>query len=463
MDARIDAAPNRLLRFGIATCAALIVITLSSNRGYFSHDELQWLAFADTDRWSQLPWSHIFPVDRFQYRPVTFNLWLILAHVFGYKPMAMHAAIALMGLANALLLRACAIRMGATHLGAGVAMLVFLLFPYVVYNHSWVGTIADLLVAACVLLALLWLCRTRSDREGSPLRSALLDAIPVALLTTLALLSKESAIVFPALLLYAWPPRRWRFAAPFAASAVMVLVYLALRLKTILFTPHDPGVYTWSLGNIPANLGLFALFPFDLTNFEILGSRSLHGWALLASVAAVVLVFGAMASAGWRYAVALLAGTFVCLGPVLILDVISNVYGYLASAFACGAVAVAAPKMRPGARWLLVMPIMLATVHGITIGKTMLRIGNTQHHLYTDLVRLLPQASAAQPLRIRAMREADDTTVRRLLNSVPSYHRIPLAERARAVPSRNATQAPTHWMKPSGRLMPAPPPEPSLP
>ena len=152
-----------------------------------------------------------------------------------------------------------------------------------------------------------------------------------------------------------------------------------------------------------------------------------------------------------------MTGCIACLGPVLILDAVSNVYAYLASTFACGFFATAMPRMRPAARWLLVAPTLIAAVHGAQIGKTMLHIGSQQRHLYADLTRLLPSASAEQPLRIRAMNEADDTTVRRLLYSVPSYRRIPLMERAWAVPYGDTTQTPTHWMKPSGRLVRVPP------
>ena len=151
------------------------------------------------------------------------------------------------------------------------------------------------------------------------------------------------------------------------------------------------------------------------------------------------------------------AGCIACLSPVLILDNVSSVYAYLASAFACGTIAVVAPRMNRTARWLLVVPAAIAALHGVQVGRTMLHVGSQQRRLYADLVRLLPTASAGHPLRIRAMHEADDTTVRRLLYSVPSYRRLPLMDRASAVPYGDATQMPTHWMKPSGKLMPAPP------
>ena len=130
-------------------------------------------------------------------------------------------------------------------------------------------------------------------------------------------------------------------------------------------------------------------------------------------------------------------------------------FGILPSAG--GALAIAAPRMRPAARWLLVVTVAVAAAHGVQVGKTMWRVGNQQRHLYADLARLLPTASPDHPLRVRAMHEADDTAVRRLLYSVPSYRRIPLMERAWAVPYGDATQTPTHWMKPSGKLMTAPP------
>lgn len=455
MDVPAAPAQNRASRFAVSACAALVVLGLSANRGYFSHDELQWLAFADTDGWPHVPWTDFSAIDTFQYRPVTFKLWLALMHVLGYRPMAMHAAIAGIGLANALLLRACALRLGATRTGAGAAMLVFLLFPYAMYVHGWVGTIADLLVCACTLLALLWLLRGRNAHAAAAAYGTPGDAVVVATLTLLALLCKESAVVFPALLLCAWPLRRRRLALPIAASSAVVLAYLLLRAKTILFTPHEAGVYTWSVGNVPGNAALFALFPFDLGSFEILGSRGLRGLPLYAALACIALVLAAVASAGWRRAGALLAGCLACLGPTLILDSVSNVYGYLAAAFACGAVAVAAPRMKPAARWLLVVPVAVVAIHGLAVDKRMLHIGSMQHHLYADLVRLLPDADAEHPLRIRALREADDATLRRLLYGIPSYRRIPLATRATAVSYRDATPAATHWMTPSGRLVPA--------
>lgn len=85
--------------------AVLLQLPLVLNRGYFNHDELQWLWLSDTDTWQQVPWVALGALDAFQYRPLTFNLWLAFAHLFGYVPMAMHATWVLIGLCNACLLR----------------------------------------------------------------------------------------------------------------------------------------------------------------------------------------------------------------------------------------------------------------------------------------------------------------------------------------------------------------------
>ena len=63
---------------GIAACvllAALILqLPLILNPGYFSHDELQWAALANASTPS--PWLE---TSAFQYRPLTFSLWMALS------------------------------------------------------------------------------------------------------------------------------------------------------------------------------------------------------------------------------------------------------------------------------------------------------------------------------------------------------------------------------------------------
>lgn len=437
--------------------ALLLQLPLIFNRGYFNHDELQWLSLSDTATWAQVPWVALGAIDVFQYRPLTFNLWLTFSHLFGYVPTAMHAVWVLIGVANAALLRACALRLGARPRHASAAALVFLLSPYVVYTHAWIGTLADLLLLLFALLGVLWLCRPQKDAlHGVAFFDHARDAAPIAALTALALLSKEAAVTFPLLLCCAWPVRRRSLLVPVAASACVVAIYLVLRLDVILFAPRSPGGYTWSLANIPVRLAAYSLFPFYRNGFEIAGF-DLHSFGLIAwPLLAAAMTLAAIVSAGWKRGLFFVLGWAAFLGPILILDSSSNIYAYVASAFACGYLAVTARQMKLWAKGLLIVPAVLAIAHGLYIGHWMLHIGSMQRHLYADLRPLLPAATVDAPLRIRALLPDDDFVVRRLLYAIPTYHRLPLADRVTVIHyDTKPTQPPTHLMRPSGRLMPA--------
>src|SRR4051794_11207562 len=124
---------------------ALVVLAqwpLVSNPGYFSHDELQWAARAGTQ--GPIPWQSWTAVDAFQYRPLTFNLWLWLSRYLFAQPPLFHAVLVGWGAANAVLLMAVARRFDVARWPAACAALVFALGPFGAYVHGWVGTLADL-------------------------------------------------------------------------------------------------------------------------------------------------------------------------------------------------------------------------------------------------------------------------------------------------------------------------------
>ncbi len=97
---------GRLLPVWVFLTVLLAQSPLIFNPGYFSHDELQWAAFAaqDPERiWREHLWLD---VQSFQYRPLTFTVWLWLSkHLFAH-PYAFHAVAVAMGAANAALLAA---------------------------------------------------------------------------------------------------------------------------------------------------------------------------------------------------------------------------------------------------------------------------------------------------------------------------------------------------------------------
>ena len=66
-----------LLVFG---SALVLQLPLVFNPGYFSHDELQWAARANVATVAELPWLGWFDLESYQYRPLTFNIWLWAAY-----------------------------------------------------------------------------------------------------------------------------------------------------------------------------------------------------------------------------------------------------------------------------------------------------------------------------------------------------------------------------------------------
>jgi hypothetical protein len=425
--------------------AALIVqLPLVFNPGYFSHDELQWLSFADVP-WPEIPWNGWFDFKPFQYRPLTFNLWLVLAHLFGYNPMTMHLLRVMGGAIVALLLRATLVSLGVTATRASIAVLVFLLLPEVIYTHAWIGTYADTLCLGFTLGAML--LTLRADRATS-LAAMLRAALAVSLLTALALASKESAVLLPVLLLLAALRRRDRLlAAAIAGSAIVVAAYLVLRLDTILFSPRDGGGYEWSLAYIPTRLVEYAIYPFEFDRFDAIGAfwDTHRRFAVMCWLATVTIA----AAAGWRALAFFCIGWIVALGPILILEFSASQYAYLAAAFLCGFFAAIWIRLPGLARATLAGLALVALVHGQYVAGEMRRIGSIQHNLYEDLPQLV--ATHAEPVRIKAERTQEDIILRRLVYEIPSYRHIPLGDHVLAVDHADAQSA-DYVMSAEGQL-----------
>lgn len=247
------------------------------NPGYFSHDELQWGARAAVGSGRSLPFLSFTDWHTFQFRPLTFNLWLLLSQSLFDSPRLFHALFAALGAANALLLVKVLRAAGCRRAVAFGAALAFTFSPSAAWVHGWVGCLADLLWVGLGLALVVFLqhCAAAETRDSDarstpgPAGTWAIAAV-AALLTALALLSKEAALSIPALLGLAAvllrPPRVWRLAA-FASGAVAVL-YLALRLET-LTAPDAASSYAVQFGALPLRLGEYALFPWALGMQEV--------------------------------------------------------------------------------------------------------------------------------------------------------------------------------------------------
>lgn len=429
--------------------ALILQVPLILNIGYFSHDELQWLALADKTSLQEISWSSWLDFRIFQYRPLTFNLWLLLSYWFGYYPVVMHFLHVLLGTLNALLLRKCLLVLGVKQKQATVAAWLFILLPFVTYTHGWIGTYADLLCLLCILCAFLLLIKYAEKKNSS-----LFIALPIMGLTALALLSKESAIVFPILLCATLYKIRLRnFIPAFLASSIIVGLYLVFRLDTILHSPQPAGAYSWDIFNIPQRLAEYAVFPFISGAFEVYSLAHHSMSQLILATLCLSIVLGAAFSVGWRWLIALLVGCGVALGPVLILAHTANLYAYLASAYTCGVFALIYSRINNALKIGLNVVLLVVVWHGINIEREIWRIGRLQNHLYTDVAAWLTDNPSPSMIKIQAAKRKDDGVLRRLLHSVPSYRRIPFKDRIFVIKHEDTISQPTHIMQHNGSLI----------
>ncbi len=437
------------LCFVLVAAALLLQLALILIPGYFSHDELQWAAHADTPRFADMPWMGWTAFETFQFRPLTFNLWLPVSRWLFASPHLYHALWAVLGAFNGWMLYRLLRGLALPPAAAALGFFVFLCSPYSVYVHGWVATLADLLwVGSALAIALLVL----ASEAGRGLRPPALAAA-VAALTTLALLAKESAVcIAPLLALGWWLSGRalpWRTAL--LAALVPTLLYLALRLDTILFTPRAAGAYGWSATAPPVRWWEYQLLPYLPTSF--MASKLQYASAarhLAAALAWGLLVFALWRGGGRRVALAFLIGGALALGPVLILDEAANQYAYGYAALTAAAVAMAFARAGRGVRALLIALLVVATWTGINVMRKLHYAGALQARFSPALAA----AAADTPGEIRLYADNNDPWIfERLSHEIPAYRGVAIGPRVRLVADR--MQA-THVIRADGSIEPLP-------
>lgn len=432
----------------------LLQLPLILNPGYYNHDELQWASWSVGRAWSEVGWARLGDWDTFQYRPLTFNVWMQLSRWFFETPYLMHAACVAIGTLNALLLWTWMRQLGVAKRTAFIASLVWVLNPYAMHTHGWVGTLADTLWVLFALIAITSVQRIADStlRAHNKQIYALLLSL---LLTTLALLSKEAALVLPAAFLVAAyrPQYRATQIAALVGSSIAVALYLALRLQPILAGAESSSAY--SLANAaPFTRWLeYLIFPSVLERAEPLAllqqTFGLREWG---SVLLVSLVTIAVWLRSWRLGLLWLLAPLAALVPVLPLPASLGHYAYAASAVGCVVLAVAAMNLGKFGKWALIVWLIVMSFHGLQIADKMRDAGVIQYALAADVNRLRTQQPDLK-LRIRAEHLKQQPLLRTLF-SVPSYNQVPWGDAV--VPVNQDNPSANFQMDRNGHLEPWP-------
>ena len=443
----MSSSPGPRPRLHAPTLFVVLVLLqawLVANPGYFSHDELQWGARADVASVGGLPWERWTAVDVFQWRPLTFNLWLLASFALFDTPQAMHLAWVLAGSSLALALAALLLRLGARPATARAAAVVFALGPYAAYVHGWVATMADLLwVGAALALAHSLLALHR--RGGSAWAGATLAFV----LTAAGLLAKEAALAIPGLLALVAVLHRGGPVGPAAVlgSGLAALAYLGLRLDTLL-APGEATTYSLAPAAAPGNWAAYWLYLLRTSTLEVGGTWRAPGLQLAVAAGLLLAMLAAVARPAPRLALALVLGGSLALAPALPLAFPANQYGYGFWAWVVCLVALAWPSLGRAGRALVLLLALASTWHGINVQRGMHRAGELQAAFQPALAAAL--AGHAGELRLRTP-ERDDWLYRRLGHQVPAWRGQPIGDRVRWVaPGEDADYA----VNPDGSLQP---------
>ena len=416
--------------------ACLLQLPLALNPGYYSHDELQWAVYA-ADR-VQVPWLD---VSAFQYRPLTFNLWMLLSRALFDTPMLFHSVLVAAGALNAALLFAVGRGFGMSARAAMAGALVFVLSPYAVYTHGWVGCIADVLWVGCALL--LALC---VQRMGHPL----LAAFAAALLTAIALLAKEAAFAIPPVLALAWwfdgRKPKWLFAM--LASGAVSALYLGLRFDVLLNAPREGSQYVLSAWHAPLRWLEYQIFAPIVPLQEAITTLQRALPALIAGILWLGL-FGALWQAGRRYVALFLLGGIAALLPVLPLASAWNHYAYGFAAIAAMTVAAAWPRASRIGRIAIGVFATLVVLHGGAVMWRMQQVGRIQSVFSPALAEAVRTHSDTAPVMLRIGPGIKPWIVQRLIHDIPRYDGVRIGDRVRIGGDGEAAD---YIVQPDGRL-----------
>lgn len=404
----------------VVLAALLLQWPLVLNPGYFSHDELQWAAFANGDLLA--PWRD---VSAFQYRPLTFSLWMLLSRQLFDVPMAFHALLVTWGSMNAGLLFSVTRRFGLAAWPAAGGALIFAAGPFAALVHGWVGCIADLLWLSCALCAV-WVAQQPSR--------PVVAALAAAALTSAALLAKEAALAIPPLLLVAsfFDARRARWLTAAAGAGAVAAIWLTLRLDLLLEAPREGGQYVLQATNLPLRWLEYQLFAPLVPVQETFLTLRRPTPALVAGLLWLWLVV-ALLRTDRRLALLFLLGGAAALLPVLPLSGSWNHYGYGFAAVTAMTVAAAWPLAHRVDRVAIALFAGMTLLHGLAVIQGIRTVGEVQSRFSPALATAVRLHEGSTPLLLHPDPDANVWIFHRLTNDIPRYDGVPIGERVQLV------------------------------
>jgi 4-amino-4-deoxy-L-arabinose transferase-like glycosyltransferase len=290
--------------------------------GYFLSDDFVLLTWTRVDSIGEVA-GFFDPGTFWFYRPMVKVVYWLGQSIFGLRAAPFHLlSLALHWLNAYLVYRLVARQAGARWVAGLAAALLFMLNPHHAETVSWIAAIGDLMAACCMLSALILFQRHLEVRS-------VISLIASLALFALGLLSRETAVMLPALLLVSLlvlpdvsrtAVRLSRLATSLSAYGAVLLGYLAVQL--LGHTGTQDGLGRGGLQFRALNLDSILLAIMDYVHGLIPGGSLLAGLPLDALRVVVWfewLVVLALAVVLWRvgYRLALFGLLWLLLTPLL--------------------------------------------------------------------------------------------------------------------------------------------------
>lgn len=346
---RSSCGPDALV---ILVVTILGMLLLVANPGYYSHDELQKLDHVEKYGFLHYLSAYVVLAQGEGFgtpvRPVSFLVQGVLALVMRDYPVIVHLVDVFTHGAVAVLVFFTLLRFGFTRAVALGSACIFALNPMAVIAVGWPAALMDRWYVLFGIGALMF---TESYVRG---RSGIAALGLVFLLVLAAILSKETGIMLPGLmLLFVFTDASLitsrRFWQACAAMALPVITYLLYRLPAIVASfggSGSGGGYSASASNISDGLQIYLAYPFLFTLTEAVNwvfvNPVLMGMAITGHLAIVTVLWSVK---GWRVACGYLYFYLLFLVPLFFIPIKAAHYLYASSIFFSIAVA-----------WLLVGP-----------------------------------------------------------------------------------------------------------
>ncbi|HGY5297545.1 TPA: hypothetical protein ACNU26_002825 [Aeromonas salmonicida] len=369
-----------------ASCIIFIIgiffsLGIIMNPGYFSHDEISWGLKAIGS--NNFNFSHVLSYDNFHYRPLNFNLWLLLSHYFFDFPQLFHLIILSWGLANSIIFYLVLIRLDFERSSALIAAIVSTIMPSIVFVNGWIGTIADIAWLFFCLISFLTYIIFRG----------VIGYFSSLLLFIMALMFKETAVVYPGIVFIYLVYERFsskRTLAYFFSISAIFIIYIFLRYQ-FLFSKDISG-YNTSIYNIPERLLEYFIYPFLWGDIEIHGMLSTYSKLNLALAflfhCLFIILLCEKRFIGYFYYLSLY---FVTSVPMLMLSTSLPHYMYGAG-FTMAISFSLLLKRGGGYKYFSCALLLLIFIHSVNVQMNFIKTGSFQNKMYTSIYSIIKES-----------------------------------------------------------------------